>query len=315
MSFLLEYYQPIVILIFAYWFISTSFTVIQEGHVGVTTFWGKYYRIFYPGFHFKIPFIERVLPAISLQNQSLELSFQAITSDQANVYFKTLMLYSVLDNQEVTIKNVAFKFVSKGNFHQTLTRSIEGTVRAYVATKKQEEVLLLCSEIVQEVNKKLDETLSQWGYCLLDLQINEIKFDEAIMRSMAEVVASNNLMQAAYNQGEAVRITKVKEAEAEREAAQLRGQGTALFREEVAKGISKAATEIKAADLDPSFVLFSMWLESMRYIAKESKGNMLFFDGSIDGQKHTLKELMAMRMFPLTGNAGEQDVTHFSGAK
>jgi prepilin-type processing-associated H-X9-DG protein len=43
-----------------------------------------------------------------------------------------------------------------------------------------------------------------------------------------------------------------------------------------------------------------MWLESMRYIVKESKGNMLFFDGSVDGQKHTIKELMAMRMFPLS---------------
>lgn len=284
-------------------FVLSSYTVIPEGYVGVTTIFGKFNRIIFPGFNWKMPFFEVVYSKISLQNQSVELSFQAITSDQANVYFKTLMLYAVQDNHEATIKNVAFKFVSQANFQQTLVRSIEGTIRAFVATKKQEQVLLLREEIVHEVNQKLRDTLSDWGYMLLDLQINEIKFDETIIKSMAEVVASNNLMQAAYNQGEAIRITKVKEAEAEREAAQLRGQGTALFREEVAKGISKAAKEIKMADLDPSFVLFSMWLESMRYIAKESKGNMLFFDGSIDGQKHTLKELMAMKTFPLTRDA------------
>lgn len=290
----------------------SCFTIIPEGSVGVTTIFGKFNRVMTAGFNLKIPLIEHIYSKISLQHQSAELSFQAITSDQANVYFKTLMLYSVRDNREDTIKNVAFKFINQTNFTQTLVRSIEGTIRAFVATKKQEEVLLLRGEIVHEVNQKLSHTLGDWGYTLLDLQINEIRFDEAIVHSMAAVVASNNLMQAAHNEGESYRIKKVKEAEAEREAAQLRGQGTALFREEVARGISKAAKEIKAADLDPSFVLFSMWLESMRYIAKESKGNMLFFDGSIDGQKHTIKELMAMRKFPLSADDDKADIDMFA---
>jgi prepilin-type processing-associated H-X9-DG protein len=301
----------IIVIVFVF-ILFSGFTIIPEGSVGVTTIFGKFNRIMTTGFNIKIPLIESIYTKISLQHQSAELSFQAITSDQANVYFKTLMLYSVKDSQEETIKNVAFKFINQANFSQTLVRSIEGTIRAFVATKKQEAVLLLRGEIVQEVNQKLSLTLSEWGYTLLDLQINEIRFDEAIIHSMAAVVASNNLMQAAHNEGESFKIKKVKEAEAEREAAQLRGQGTALFREEVAKGISKAAKEIKAADLDPSFVLFSMWLESMRYIAKESKGNMLFFDGSIDGQKHTIKELMAMRKFPLTADEAEGEIDMFT---
>jgi prepilin-type processing-associated H-X9-DG protein len=304
-----------IFLIICLFVLFSGFTIIPEGSVGVTTIFGKFNRIMTTGFNVKIPLIETIYSKISLQHQSAELSFQAITSDQANVYFKTLMLYSVKDNQEATIKSVAFKFINQANFTQTLVRSIEGTIRAYVATKKQEEVLLLRGEIVHEVNLKLSHTLSEWGYTLLDLQINEIRFDDAIVRSMAEVVASNNLMQAAHNEGESYRIKKVKEAEAEREAAQLRGQGTALFREEVAKGISKAAKEIKAADLDPSFVLFSMWLESMRYIAKESKGNMLFFDGSIDGQKHTIKELMAMRKFPLNADDDKAEIDLFASER
>ena len=287
------------------------FKNVRESTVVVTTSFGKYRRVLRPGFNMLTPLVERSFLEVSLQNQCTELAFQAITTDQANVYFKTMMLYSVLDGKEETIKNVAFKFHSKQDFSQTLVRSIEGTVRAFVATKRQEEVLLLCDEIVHEVNQKLYLTLSEWGYKLIDLQINEIRFDEAIVRSMAEVVASQNLLQAASNQGEATRIIKVKEAEAEREASQLRGQGTALFREEVARGISKAAKEIKEAGLDPSFVLFSMWLESMRYIAKEGKGNMLFFDGSVDGQKHTIKELMAMRIMPLEANEDAAKIEQF----
>jgi len=288
------------------------FHQVPQGHVHVTTVFGKFRRVLYPGLTVKIPFFEQVTKRISIQNLSDELTFQAITIDQANVYFKTMLIYCVLDDSEECIKNVAFKFLSERNFNQSLSRTIEGTIRSFVATKRQEEVLILRSEIVNHVKQELDHTLAGWGYRLIDLQINEIRFDEAIVKSMAEVVASNNLLQAAHNQGESIRIIKVKEAEAEREASRLRGQGTALFREEVARGISKAAKEIKEANLDPSFVLFSMWLESMRYIAKEGKGNLLFFDGSNSGQKQTIKELMAMRMFPLSSESSEQSVHDFT---
>jgi hypothetical protein len=36
----------------------------------------------------KLPLLESVFRKISYQNRSVELEFQAITADQANVYFK-----------------------------------------------------------------------------------------------------------------------------------------------------------------------------------------------------------------------------------
>jgi hypothetical protein len=81
---------------------------------------------------------------------------------------------------------------------------------------------------------------------------------------------------------------------AEREAAQLRGQGIALFREEVAKGMSGAAKMMNEADLDPSFILFSMWTESIKNFAEQGKGNVIFLDGSTDGMQRTMREMMAL---------------------
>lgn len=225
--------------------------------------------------------------------------------DQANVNFTAMLLYSVLNQQEETIKNVAFKFVDDRNLMQALVRSIEGSVRAFVATKKQSEVLLLRRDIVEAVKDQLDQTLETWGYHLIDLQLNDITFDEEVMRSMAKVVASNNLKAAAENEGQALLITKTKGAEAEgnaikiaaqaeKEAAQLRGQGIALFREEVAKGMSGAAKMMNEAELDPSFILFSMWTESIKNFAEQGKGNVIFLDGSTQGMDRTMKELMAI---------------------
>ena len=285
--------------------LTLSVTTVQQGTVYVITMFGKYQRIMSPGLNFKIPFLEVVYRKVSVQNRSIELDFQAITQDQANVYFKAMLLYSVFDNQEQTIKNVAFKFVNDRDFMTALIRTIEGSVRGFVATKRQAEILSLRKEIVESVKDSIDSVLESWGYHLLDLQLNDITFDDVITKSMAQVVASSNLKAAAENEGQALLITKTKaaeaegnaikiSAEAEKIAAQLRGEGVALFRKEVAKGLSDAATQMQGANLDSSFLLFSMWTEAIKNFASEGSGNVIFLDGSTDGMNKTMKQMMAM---------------------
>jgi regulator of protease activity HflC (stomatin/prohibitin superfamily) len=266
---------------------------------------GKYQRILRAGLNFKIPIIEQVFKTVSIQNRSVELEFQAVTNDQANVYFKSMLLYSVINQEEESIKNVAFKFVSDKDLMQALIRTVEGSIRAFVATKKQAEILSLRNEIVLFVKDQIDQSLESWGYHLQDLQINDITFDKAILDSMSKVVASNNLKAAAENEGQALLITKTKaaeaegnsikiSAEAEKIAAQLRGQGVALFRAEVAKGMSQAAEEMKQANLDTNVILFSMWTEAVKNFAEAGKGNIIFLDGSPEGMQKNMKQIMGM---------------------
>ena len=207
---------PVIILVvLAALFVFSGLVTVRQGTVAVITMFGKYQRVLLPGLNFKIPFLEQVFKTISIQNRSIELGFQATTIDQANVHFTSMLLYAVLSNNEETIKAVAFKFIDERAFMQTLSRVVEGSIRAYVATKKQSEVLTLRREIVEQVKENVDVMLEEWGYHLIDLQINDISFDEEVMRSMAKVVASNNLKAAAENEGQALLITKTKSAEAE----------------------------------------------------------------------------------------------------
>jgi regulator of protease activity HflC (stomatin/prohibitin superfamily) len=283
----------------------TGFVTINQGTIGVVTLFGKFRRVLSPGLNFKLPLIEVIYKRVSIQNRSVELEFQAVTIDQANVYFKSMLLYSVLNTDEETIKNVAFKFISDRDLMQALVRTVEGSIRSFVATKKQAEILAQRREIVEFVKEQIDVTLEGWGYHLQDLQINDITFDDVIMASMSKVVASNNLKAAAENEGQALLITKTKAAEAEgnaikiaaeaeRQAAQLRGQGVALFREEVAKGMSQAAEEMKQANLDTNVILFSMWTEAIKNFAEVGTGNIIFLDGSADGMQKTMMQIMGM---------------------
>ena len=292
-----------------------SFFTINQGFIGVVTMFGKYRRIARPGLRLKLPFVETVFKKISYQNRSVELEFQAITSDQANVYFKSMLLYSVQNQDEETLKKVAFKFIADRDMMQALIRTIEGSIRTYVASKKQAEVLGLRKEIVEYVKEQVDHTLENWGYHLQDLQINDITFDKMILDSMSKVVASNNLKAAAENEGQALLITKTKaaeaegnaikiSAEAEKEAARLRGQGVALFRQEVARGMTEAAEQMKQANLDTNVILFSMWTEAIKNFAEFGRGNVIFLDGSAVGMENTMKQIQAL----MVKHAGTTDI-------
>ncbi|MBV9986241.1 MAG: SPFH domain-containing protein [Chitinophagaceae bacterium] len=301
MNLLAQYWWILVVLFIVF----SGLVTVNQGTVAVITMFGKYQRILRPGLNFKIPIIEQVYKTVSIQNRSVELEFQAVTLDQANVYFKSMLLYSVINQDEESIKNVAFKFISDKDLMQALIRTVEGSIRGFVATKKQAEILILRREIVEFVKEQIDHPLESWGYHLQDLQINDITFDKAIMESMSKVVASNNLKAAAENEGQALLITKTKAAEAEgnaikisanaeKEAARLRGQGVALFREEVAKGMSQAAEQMKQANLDTNVILFSMWTEAIKNFAEVGKGNIIFLDGSPEGMENNMRQIMAM---------------------
>ncbi len=301
LEFLRDYWYVLIVLLIVF----AGLKTVNQGTIAVVTVFGRYQRVLRPGLRLLIPFIEQINKRISIQNRSVEMEFQAVTADQANVYFKSMLLYAVQNDQEETIKKVAFKFFSERDLMQALTRTIEGTIRSFVATKRQAEILGLRKEIIEYVKEQIDQLLEEWGYHLMDLQINDITFDQAIIDSMSRVVASNNLKAAAENEGQALLITKTKSAEAEgnaikiaaeaeRQAAQLRGQGVALFRAEVARGMSQAAEQMKQANLDTNVILFSMWTEAIKNFAEVGKGNIIFLDGSSEGMQKTMGQIMGM---------------------
>ena len=97
-----QYWWTLIILFIFF----SSFYTINQGFIGVITMFGRYQRIARPGLRMKLPLIESVHKRVSIQNRSVELEFQAVTQDQANVYFKSMLLYSVQNADEETIKKV-----------------------------------------------------------------------------------------------------------------------------------------------------------------------------------------------------------------
>lgn len=261
---------------------------VQEGNIGVVSQFGKYKRLAKPGLNLIWPW-ERLKP-LNIQTRTLELEFKAITQDQANVSFTCTILFTVEGENDGSVIRAMYAFESPTDFNVSLTRLIEDETRAYVANKKQTELISISQEVAGQIKGNLDTVLQDWGYRIIDLRYSNLKFDELVTHSMARVVAALNECEAAEHEGNALLIKKVKDAEAngeyvriaadaEREAWKLRGIGLAEFRREVAKGIHDAVEELQLAGVDPNYLLFFMHTEALKHIAEHSKaGNTIFIN-------------------------------------
>jgi regulator of protease activity HflC (stomatin/prohibitin superfamily) len=293
-----------VILLLALFFLSLTFRSIPQATVGVITVFGKYSRVMREGLNFKMPW-EKLVYRLSLQNRALQMEFQAITQDQANVKFSTMVLYAVAGAQDEVIKKAVFSFASPQEFQLALQRTIDGSIRQFVATTKQSDILGMRAEIVDHTKKNLDEVVAAWGYVVRDIQITDMTFDQEIMDSMARVVSSKNLLAAAANEGAALLVKRTKDAEAEaayktigaeaeKTASALRGEGLALFRRNVADGMKAAAESLKDAGVDSNFLLFLEYTDALKYVADHSQGKVIFMDNGAGAAERVVQGVLGM---------------------
>jgi len=278
----------IVLLVILLIVLLQMFRTVAQSTVAVVTVFGKYSRVMREGLNFKLPW-EAITHRLSLQNRALQIEFQAITQDQANVKFSTMVLYAVAAADEEAIKKAVFSFASIGEFQLALQRTIDGSIRQFVATTKQADILGMRAEIVDHAKKNLDEVVLAWGYVVRDIQITDMTFDKEVIDSMARVVSSKNLLAAASNEGAALLVKRTKDAEAEaayktigaeaeKKASALRGEGLALFRKNIADGMKEAAERLRSAGVNAEFLLFLEYTDAMKYVADHAQGKVIFMD-------------------------------------
>jgi regulator of protease activity HflC (stomatin/prohibitin superfamily) len=296
-------------------FLGNTFKTIDQAHVGVVTLFGKYRRVLGPGLNVILPFFEKVNWKVPVQNQTNQLTFSAITGDQAAVHFKATIIFAVSNHDAETIQLVAFKFINPQAFTMAMTSAVEAAVREFVATKKQAEVLGLRTEIASHAKDNLNEQLASWGYSLIDLAINDIAFDAEVMASMSRVVAATNAQTAAEVEGQALLITRTKQAEAEgaairiaaeneATAAKLRGEGLAGFRTALSQGLTDSARMLEENGVGAGLLAFTLWTETILDAAKMGKGNTIFLDGNIATMEESLRRLQALTKENLEASGG-----------
>lgn len=272
----------------------SSIRIVQQNTVFVVEFLGRFNRVMTAGLNFKIPLLERVAEKVTLRQQNFSLKNTYPSKDKVIVDISTNLIYAVDPNLE-SVKKYSYSLVSR---EQSIGAIIENSLRTYVARETHEGILEKKEELAAHIRGDLEKQFGEWGMIIFSFQIMEISFPPTITQAMSEVVASQQLMKAAANKGDAIKIQAIKEAEAEKERKRLQGEGIALEREAIASGLKLSIEIVKQATGQDSreimaLLTLTQYLDTMKSIGTTPNSKVVFLDSSAGKTTELMKQLMA----------------------
>jgi len=212
------------------------FTVQQQSCAIIERF-GKYHRICKSGLHFKIPFIDSVSTRLSLKIKQLNVSVETKTKDNVFVNLVVAVQYRVLADK---VYEACYMLQDP---EQQIKAFVFDLVRAQVPLLVLDDVFSKKDDIAVAVKSELEGQMAEFGYGIIKALVTDVNPDANVKAAMNEINTAQRLRIAATEKGEAEKIMKIKQAEAEADSSILHGKGIAGQRQAIIEGLGESVDE------------------------------------------------------------------------
>jgi regulator of protease activity HflC (stomatin/prohibitin superfamily) len=216
--------------------------IVRPTHRGLIERLGKYHKFAKPGFHWIIPFIDKMYE-VNVTEQMVDAQPQEIiTNDNLNasvdaqVYFRVLESEDSVKSSLYNVNNYKSQIV---NLARTTLRNIIGTLTLRSANSER-------GKINAELHGTLRSETESWGIVIVRTELKEIDPPHDVQETMNKVVKAENEKIAAIDYATAaetvadgVKRAKIKEAEGYKRAKILSAEGEA----EAIKLVNEAADQ------------------------------------------------------------------------
>lgn len=253
-----------------------SFYQVEQKTNAIIERFGKYIKIAKPGLGVRIPFVDQIAGRLSLKIMELNINIETKTKDNVFVKIITSVQYYILEDK---IYDAFYKLTDS---QKQITSYVFDVVRSTVPSLELDEVFEKKEDISNAIKSQLQETIGEYGYAIVQAPITDIDPDPSVKQSMNQINAAKRLRLAAEEKGEADKILKVKEAEAEAKAKQLSGEGIANQRKAIANGLKDSVEQLKesiegASGKDiMSILMMNLYLDTAESMAKGGKNSVIF---------------------------------------
>jgi regulator of protease activity HflC (stomatin/prohibitin superfamily) len=191
-----------------------SFTIVEAGHRGIVLQLGAVQpQVLSEGLHFKIPFIQTVVP-VEVRVQKAESS-QVSASRDLQTVTTTLAVNYHLDG--LTVNNL-FQTVGLEYKARIVDPAISEALKAVTAQYTAEDLISKRSEVSMKVKETLTSKLGLYNMILDEINITEFKFSEEFDRAIEQKQIAEQ--QALKSRLDLERIKIEKEQEITRAQAQ-----------------------------------------------------------------------------------------------
>jgi regulator of protease activity HflC (stomatin/prohibitin superfamily) len=254
--------------------LKTLYTV-RTYTAGVVERFGKFNRIVRPGLHVLIPFAESVY-FVDLQVKQAEFAVETKTHDNVFVQIPVSVQYQILDDK---IYDAFYKLSSP---QKQIESFVFNSILGHVPKLSLDETFEQQSGISVAVKTELDSTMSGFGYNILNALVTDIVPDAKVKDAMNDINAAQRAQVAAQARGEADKILKVKQAEAEAESKALQGKGIAAERQAIIDGLRASIENFResvpgsTAEDVMALVLLTQYFDTLRDIGTKGGSSTIF---------------------------------------
>lgn len=214
-----------------FFIIIKGFFIVKQQTIAIVERLGKFQGACNPGFHIRIPFLDRIAGRMSIRVQQLDVNVETKTKDDVFVKIRVSVQYQVIKDK---VYEAFYKLQSS---EAQITSYIFDTVRAEVPKLKLDDVFEKKDEIAIAIKRELTEAMNDYGYGIIKALVTDIDPDEEVKIAMNKINAAERTKLAAEYEAEADRIKIVVKAQAEAESKKLQGKGIADQRREIAQGL------------------------------------------------------------------------------
>lgn len=244
----------LVCFVFIFIVILNTAVIVPQQLAYVVERLGKYSGTMEAGFHFLIPFVDKITYRHTLKEQAIDIPEQiCITRDNVQVGIDGIIYLQVFDPHKASYGIFDYIF--------SVTQLAQTTLRSEIGKIDLDKTFEERASINQSVVFEVDKASESWGVKVLRYEIRNISPPQDILAAMekqmraerekrAQILTSEGERDSAINTAEGEKQRVIKESEAQKQKAinEAQGQAQAILSvaDATAEGISKVARTLDA---------------------------------------------------------------------
>jgi regulator of protease activity HflC (stomatin/prohibitin superfamily) len=250
-----------------------SIKIIRPYEKGVVERLGKFLRVWEPGLHLLIPFLDRVTKVDMRENVVDVPPQEVITKDNVAVTVDAVVYYEATDPFKL-IYNVTNFYLAATKLAQTNLRNVVGEMQLDESLTSREKINITLRDI-------LDEATDKWGVRVVRVELQRIEPPADVTQAMHRQMKAERERRAMILEAEGDKTAAIERATGSKQSAILEAEGKATAIKEIAdaertqkiliaEGEAQAIRNVFGAihDGGPSQDLITIrYLEALKYVA------------------------------------------------
>lgn len=221
----------------------SNIVIVQQARAYVVERLGAFHSVWSVGFHFKIPFIEKIARRVSLKEQVVDFEPQpVITKDNVTMQIDTVVYFQITDP-----KLYAYGVEHPMSAIENLTAT---TLRNIIGDLELDQTLTSRDIINTKMRTILDEATDPWGIKINRVELKNIIPPREIQDAMEKQMKAERERRESILKAEGEKKSAILVAEGEKQSQILRAEAKKQAQILEAEGEAEALLKVQQATAD-----------------------------------------------------------------